>query len=326
MNDVVQFLLSVPIFSDMSDLERNAVSAFLESRRVAQGGYVCRQGDRGTEIFIVKEGMVETFVNADDDEERLVGSCGPGRFFGEMAIIDGLPRSASCRAASPTELLVMDGIDFYRLVWEYPMIGVKMLGSMSRVMVGWLSDNSRFLGDMVRWGETARKRAVTDELSGLFNRRFLEECIHTRFARGSALSRRCSLLMMDLDRFRVLNANFGAQAGDAAISTVATAVNRILREGDIAARLSGDEFAVFLPDTGKEEAFRLAEALRSKVEGLFLEFRKGPELEPERVSLTASVGLASSPEEADSPEDLVSYADRALFKAKEEGRNAVRAL
>jgi diguanylate cyclase (GGDEF)-like protein len=201
-----------------------------------------------------------------------------------------------------------------------------MLKAMSRVMVGWLSDNSRFLGDMVRWGETARKRAVTDELSGLFNRRFLEECIRSRFARGSAVSRRCSLLMMDLDRFRMLNASFGNMAGDAAISTVATAVNRIIREGDIAARLSGDEFAIFLPDASRQEALRMAESLRAEVEMLYLEFRKGPELEPERVRLTASVGLASSPEEADTPENLIALADRALYKAKEEGRNAVRCL
>lgn len=324
MNEIVVFLEKVPIFAGLSELERTAVSAFLEKRRVRDDGYVCRQGDRGAEIFIVKEGNVSTIISTQEGE-REVCSFGPGRFFGEMAIIDGLPRSASCRARGDAELLVMDGIDFYRLVWEYPMIGVKMLTAMSGVMVGWLGDSSRFLGDMVRWGERARKRSITDELSGLFNRRFLEECVHSRFARGSALSRRCSLLMMDLDRFRDINAQFSTQAGDAAISNVATAIERLSREGDIAARLSGDEFAVFLPDTGREDAFHLAEGLRAEVESLYLEFRKGPDLAPERVCLTASVGVASSPEEVDSPEELIAMADKALYKAKEGGRNRVSA-
>jgi diguanylate cyclase (GGDEF)-like protein len=323
MNELVEFLKTVHIFSQLSDLERDAVSAFLENRQIAAEGYVCRQGDKGAEIFIIKSGSVSTFITTSSEGEREICSFGPGRFFGEMAIIDGLPRSASCKAREDTELLVMDGIDFFRLVWEFPMIGVKMLSAMSGVMVGWLSDTGRFLGDMVRWGERARKRAITDELSGLFNRRFLEECLQQRFARGSALSRRCSLLMLDLDRFRDINAEFGNEAGDAAISTVGTAIDRLSREGDIAARLSGDEFAVFLPNTSRDDAKILAESMRAEVETLYLEFRKGPRLPPERVTLTASFGVASSPEEADSPEELLSLADKALYRAKESGRNRV---
>jgi diguanylate cyclase (GGDEF)-like protein len=325
MSDIDDFLQSVYIFAGLSELERSAVSAFLERRTVPSGGYVFHQGEQGQEIFIIRSGCIATYISTVNESEREICSFGPGRFFGEMAIIDGLPRSASCKAREATELLVMNGIDFFRLVWEYPMIGVKMLGAMSGVMVGWLSDTSRFLGDMVRWGERARKRAITDELSGLFNRRFLEECLQQRFARGSALSRKCSLLMCDLDRFRDINAEFGNEAGDAAISTVGTAIDRLSREGDIAARLSGDEFAVFLPNTGRDEAFRLAESLRLEVETLFLEFRKGPHLSPERVNLTASFGVASSPEEADSPAELIALADKALYKAKEGGRNRVSA-
>jgi diguanylate cyclase (GGDEF)-like protein len=240
-----------------------------------------------------------------------------------MAIIEDEPRSATCYAKEDAELLVLDAIDFYRLVWEHPVIGVKLLSSMARVMTSWLDEASGFLGGLVRWGEAARRRAVTDELSGLFNRRFLEETMATRFARGAGSSRRCALLMLDIDRFREINAAFGAQGGDAAIAAAAAAFAPIIREGEVASRLSGDEFAVFIPNGGMDRALELGEAMRAAAEELYLEFRLGPGAEPARASITVSVGAAAAPEHAAAPEELVAAADKALYRAKEAGRNRV---
>jgi diguanylate cyclase (GGDEF)-like protein len=190
-------------------------------------------------------------------------------------------------------------------------------------MTAWLDEASGFLGGLVRWGEAARRRAITDELSGLFNRRFLEETIRMRFARGSSSSRRCSLLMLDIDHFREVNATFGPQAGDAVISTVATAFGRVLGDGEVAARLSGDEFAIFLPGSGPQRAMELAELLRAEAQALYLEFRAGPEAARERAEITVSVGVASCPEQAIDAEALFAAADQALYRAKEDGRNRI---
>jgi len=323
MNPIVKAISDTPLFVGMSGLELNAVSAFLEPRRYPRDSVIFKRGDPGTEMFIVRTGRVSSLALDRDGNERELYEFGPGRFFGEMSIIENEPRSATCVALDDTELLVLEGLDFYRLVWEYPMIGARMLSSMARVMAGWLDEASGFLHDLVRWGETARKRAVTDELSGLFNRRFIEEASRSRFARSSSEPPRCSALMLDLDRFHALNERFGTRAGDSIISSAGAAYGRLIRDGDVAARLSGDEFAFFMPDAGPEEALAAAERIRAETESLYLEFRAGPGATPNRVSLSASIGVASSPFDATDPVALFAAADRALFKAKETGRNRV---
>ncbi len=320
---IPDFIGGLSLFRDMSGLEVNAVSAFLEPRRFPRGSVVFREGESGKEIFIVRSGRVGSYVTQPDGTRREVYEFAPGLLFGEMAIIEDEPRSATCYAKEDTELLVLDGIDFYRLVWEHPIIGVKLLSSMARVMTAWLDEASGFLGGLVRWGEAARRRAVTDELSGLFNRRFLEETMATRFARGAGSSRRCALLMLDIDRFRDINAAHGAQGGDRAIAAAAAAFAPAVREGEVASRLSGDEFAVFIPNDGIDRAVELGEAMRAAAEALRVEYRAGPDAPPAYPVITVSIGAAAAPEHAATPEELVAAADRALYKAKEAGRNRV---
>jgi diguanylate cyclase (GGDEF)-like protein len=319
---IPEFLAGLPLFKDMSGLEVNAVSAFLEPRRFAAGSTVFSEGESGKELFIVRSGRVGSYVTQSDGTRREVYEFPPGALFGEMAIIEDEPRSATCYAKEDTELLVLDGIDFYRLVWNHPIIGVKLLSSMARVMTAWLDEASGFLGGLVRWGKAARRRAITDELSGLFNRRFLEETMATRFARGAGSSRRCSLIMLDIDRFREINASFGPQGGDTAIAAVAAAFSPLLREGEVCSRLSGDEFAVFLPNGAIDRALELGEAMRSAAESLRLELPSFS-AKPMPAAVTVSLGVAASPDDGASPEELVAAADKALYKAKEGGRNRV---
>lgn len=325
MNPIVEAITDTPLFLGMSGLELNAVSAFLEPRRYAKGQVICRRGDKGTEMFIVRSGRVASLAVDRDGNERELYEFGPGRFFGEMSIIENEPRSATCVALEDTELLVLEGLDFYRLVWEHPMIGSRMLASMARVMSGWLDEASGFLHDLVRWGEAARKRAVTDELSGLFNRRFIEEASRARFARSSGEPPLCSALMLDLDRFHALNERYGTKAGDSIIAAAGAAYGRLIREGDVAARLAGDEFAFFMPEAGPEEALAAAERIRAGTESLVLELAL-PGGGLNRVSLSASIGIASSPFDAADPTGLFAAADKALFRAKELGRNRVARL
>jgi diguanylate cyclase (GGDEF)-like protein len=194
-------------------------------------------------------------------------------------------------------------------------------------MTAWLDEASGFLGGLVRWGEAARRRAVTDELTGLFNRRFLEETMATRFAAGSGSTRRSALLMLDIDRFRDINACFGAAGGDTAIAATAAAFAPLFREGEVGARLSGDEFSVFLPGAGIERALELGEEMRVAVEALRIELPSLCDGKPTLVSLTVSVGAAASsaggPGRVADPQGLVAAADKALFRAKEGGRNRV---
>jgi diguanylate cyclase (GGDEF)-like protein len=319
----IDFIKTVPLFSLMSGLELEAVMEFLEPRIIPKGETVFEEGDAGTEMYIVHTGSIGAAAAAADGQIRNLKPFGPKQFFGEMALIAGESRAITCRALEDTKVFVLSGLGFYRMVWDTPMLGVKFLKAMDRIKIEQLSRASGFLDDMVRWGETARRRAVTDDLSGLFNRRFLEEAIATRFYRDFGTAKSCAILMIDFDRFREINGRYGAMAGDAVISNVGATIQRIVGDTYIASRLSGDEFAIFLPDAGAAEAAGLATRLQEETASLFLEFRAGATAKAERVNLTLSIGVAACPEHAKDQRSLFDAADRALYRAKENGRNQV---
>lgn len=328
MSELVAFLTKVPLCEGMSGLELGALAAFLEPLRLAAGETLFREGDKGSAMYIVEGGTMGAWVNETDDTRREVYEFDSGEHFGEMAILEGSVRSATVYAKTDASLLALDAIDFHRLVWEHPGLAVKFLGNMARHMAAWLDEAAGYLGDLARWGENARRKAIVDDSTGLFNRRFLEEAIRARESRGIDSARPCSLVTFDLDRFHEVNRGLGNAAGDAVISQVGALVQAMTSaagfDGAVSARLSGDEFSIFLPHARKEEANGFAEELRGAVEGLFVEFREGPGAVTHRLSITASFGCAEAPRDAADGAGLVACADRALADAKANGRNCVQ--
>ncbi|MDR2111312.1 MAG: GGDEF domain-containing protein [Spirochaetaceae bacterium] len=317
-------LVKSPLFSSMSGLEFNAVTAFLERRRVAENATVFQEGDPGEEMFILLAGELNAYACHSDGTQRWMFKIPPGDFFGEMSIIANEPRSVTIIAKTACDLMVLQGIDFYRIIFEHPMIGVKMLRAIGEVENLWLDQSSRHLKDLMRWGETARRRAITDELTGLYNRRFLEDSIKDRFNHGSIGIRFMSLMMMDLDKVHSINERHGSQAGDLVIMAVADILRTHIRPGDVAARLAGDEFAVLLPDTRGNETMNIAERIRIAVLERKVSVPQSPGSE-ERVDIgiRISIGIAVAPIHAKSGEALVLAADEVLQQAKKQGRNRV---
>jgi diguanylate cyclase (GGDEF)-like protein len=322
VNDPV--LLNSPLFSGMSALEFNAIAAFLEPLRVKKGDTVFREGDHGEDMFILISGKLGAYVSQSDGTQRWVFEIKPGDFFGEMSIIADEPRSATLTAREDTEIMVLQGIDFYRIVFEHPMMGVKMLSSISQVQNTWLNQTSRHLLDLTRWGEAARRRAITDELTGLYNRRFLEESIRDRFEHGSVGVRTISLLMLDLDRIHEINEKHGPPAGDKVFVVVSEILRSCTRAGDICARLAGDEFAVLLPDTGEDDARNIAERIRATVANRDIPVPRTPDvIDKVEIRVHTSIGIAIAPVHTNTREGLVLAADEALRKAKDLGRDRV---
>ena len=151
--------------------------------------------------------------------------------------------------------------------------------------------------------------AVSDGLTGLFNRRFFEEALVREVERARRYGSQSALLLVDLDGFKAINDTRGHQEGDRVLQEVAAVVRRHLRATDIACRIGGDEFAVILCDTPHDEALAVAERIRSDVESAFDQ------------AVTISAGLASVPADGASAGELVRDADRALYAAKRGGRN-----
>jgi diguanylate cyclase (GGDEF)-like protein len=163
--------------------------------------------------------------------------------------------------------------------------------------------------------EQLRNQALRDGLTGLYNRRFLEEMQDRLTQEAERREAPMSAIMIDLDHFKRLNDQYGHGAGDAVLREVARIVMASLRVTDIACRYGGEELLVLLPDCPLDNAIQTAERLRLQIESL-TNVANGQ-------SVTASFGVACTPETTAHPGELVTVADAALYQAKRLGRNRV---
>ena len=161
--------------------------------------------------------------------------------------------------------------------------------------------------------------SIRDYLTEVYNCRYFYERLEEELKRAERYKGTFSLIMLDIDYFKHYNDTYGHQAGDRVLRNVALFLKKQIREQDLIARYGGEEFSVILPETGKQVARGLAERLR-----VFLSSQSFPPNEAQSDgNLTISLGIATFPEDAKSIDDLIKIADRALYKAKENGRNRV---
>jgi diguanylate cyclase (GGDEF)-like protein len=171
--------------------------------------------------------------------------------------------------------------------------------------------------ESVRQLEEVTVRAVTDELTGLPNRRMFDERLKQHLAECDRFDQALSLVLCDVDHFKRVNDQHGHGAGDLVLAAIARALAHGIRNIDIVARYGGEELAILLPQTPVERAREVAERLRKTVEGLRVPVEGGT------ISVTASFGVACYPTSGGGRESLFANADRALYAAKDEGRNRV---
>jgi diguanylate cyclase (GGDEF)-like protein len=161
--------------------------------------------------------------------------------------------------------------------------------------------------------------SVTDDLTNLYNSRYLNQVLRRESKRASRSGRPLSLLFLDLDGFKAINDTHGHLCGSRALVEAAVVIRGCARETDIVARFGGDEFSVVLPDTGSEGAVAVAERVRERIsEHPFLKATNAL-----NIRLTASVGVATLPDVAASAEELIRAADAAMYRVKDRGKNGV---
>jgi diguanylate cyclase (GGDEF)-like protein/PAS domain S-box-containing protein len=166
--------------------------------------------------------------------------------------------------------------------------------------------------------ETLREQSIRDPLTHLFNRRFLEESFGRELLLAGRKKQSIAVLFLDLDHFKRFNDTFGHDAGDMVLRSLADLFRNFFRATDICCRYGGEEFAIILPESTAQIAAIRADALRSEVKSLRLQYKKQP-LGP----LTVSVGVAAFPEHGSTSEELLKIADQCLYESKSRGRDVV---
>jgi diguanylate cyclase len=187
-----------------------------------------------------------------------------------------------------------------------------------------LSDMQNKLNEMEKLAEVAqhaieeqRKKAMHDALTGLPNREAYQQRLEQEVHRHQRYGNKLSLMVCDIDLFKRINDNYGHLAGDKVLKIIAKSLQVNLRDSDFIARFGGEEFVALMPETSRAEAKIVAEKLRKKIESSPFNFKKEP------VQITVSFGISEFTKE-DNPNDVFERADKALYQAKEKGRNQVQ--
>gem|GEM_PF-2510005 len=166
--------------------------------------------------------------------------------------------------------------------------------------------------------EMLRNQSIRDPLTGLYNRRYLEESLNRELHRAHRAGRNISLVMLDLDHFKHFNDTFGHQVGDILLKEVAGVIKGRVRAGDLACRYGGEEFSLIIAEVDAEGTHKCAESIRDAIKHLSLHNR-GQTLG----TITISAGIATYPAHCDDSEGLIRAADEALYRAKKAGRDRI---
>ncbi|HYD34255.1 MAG TPA: diguanylate cyclase, partial [Methylophilaceae bacterium] len=170
----------------------------------------------------------------------------------------------------------------------------------------------------LRLRESLRKSSIIDALTGLYNRRYLDETLLREIARAERAKYPIGIIMLDIDHFKMFNDNYGHDAGDIALREIGLLLKNVCRTSDIPCRYGGEEFMIILPQADMEAAAARAEVIRWEVKKLHLTY--GSESLP---AITVSLGVAVFPQHGTRYEDVIKAADASLYLAKRKGRDRV---
>lgn len=173
----------------------------------------------------------------------------------------------------------------------------------------------------LRLQERLRNQSIRDPLTGLFNRRYLDESLSRELARCQRRGLPLSVFVIDIDHFKTFNDNHGHDAGDVVLKAFADLLRKRTREEDIACRMGGEEFVVICPELERETAVERANDIRTALQALHV-----AHLNTTLPTITVSIGIALAPQHGSHPDQLIKAADTALYLAKNNGRNRVEVL
>lgn len=288
-----------------------SVEQLLEScdvRTLARGDVLLNMGQPNRYMYMILSGSLS--VHLEDTASEPVAVLEAGETVGELSVMDESPASAFVVAASPARLLVVDEPHFWNLVNASHDFAINLLLSLAKR----LRANNTTVSSNIKLQREYKRNAMIDGLTGLYNRRWIDEALPRFVTRYGRSGHPLSVLMIDVDHFRTFNNTYGHAIGDKVLTTVARVLRENLRPTDLVARYGGEEFLVILPDTNVEAGRQCAERVRTSV--------AAERLEDVDTRITISLGGACL-KESELMASLLARADEALYASKDSGRDKV---
>ena len=280
-------------------------------REVKAGEVLIRAGDSNNFLYLVVSGRFRIHLKLDEDPMKAAEA---GELIGEISLIDGQPASAYVIADADCRVLELDANILWSLVLSSPVVTFNLL----LVLAQRLRQNSALIIKTQELQREWEQCATIDALTGLYNRRWLNETLPRLVSRSKVGNEALSIIAIDIDDFKHYNDAYGHSAGDRVLYSVALSLLRNFRPGNLVARYGGDEFVILLPQADTQIALQIARRLQEVVANSPVSLSDGRELP----SVTISQGIALLKTD-DTPDTLLAAGDAALYRAKEAGRNRI---
>ncbi|MCW8888517.1 MAG: GGDEF domain-containing protein [Gammaproteobacteria bacterium] len=305
-------LIELPLFKGECSESIEWLLEKMEERWLQPEDILLEPGDNNTQLFLILDGKIR--IELDNSDEGVISILSTGECVGEISVLDGQPTSAYVIAHEPCRLLVIERDDIWKLIDNSHAVAKNLLFMLSSR----IRNNNSNLNNSIQLQRHYEQNARTDILTGLYNRRWNDEMLPRLIERCRIGEVPMGLLMIDVDHFKQYNDSYGHQAGDEALRATGKMLLSHLRPNDSAVRFGGEEFLLLLPSTEKENVVMVAERLCQKMSQMKIIDQNGEKLP----SITISVGAVIM-NSSDTVDSLIAAADKALYRAKEMGRDRV---
>ncbi len=315
--EVRKLLSGVELFSRLKEREIGIIAENCGFYSYREGESILEQGKPCDGIYVIRSGSV--IIRKESEEETLdLARFIQGESFGEMDFLQGTNMKASALADTDTEVLVFpeQGKSFQDVLDSYPEISAHLLHELLALVAGRIRSTNNLISERSQWVQNLKRQLLTDKLTGLYNRTFLEEEFNTllpEYGEGTAI------IMIKPDEFKRINDTYGHEVGDAVLTLMADILKKNIDNDDVGVRYRGNEYGIIVPAAGKTTALQRAEQVRDALMGMDLkEYTGGEELK-----VTFSIGIALYPADGDDNKELSKAAFERMFSALENGGDRI---